>query len=98
MKKNQEFTVLIEDIGVNGEGIGKVDGYPLFIKDTVPGDVIQGIVTKTEKKYGYGKVLSIITPSPDRAEAVCPIAKRCGGCQLQDMSYERQLAYKREKE
>lgn len=97
MKKNQEFTVLIEDIGVNGEGIGKVDGYPLFIKDTVPGDVIQGIVTKTEKKYGYGKVLSIITPSPDRAEAVCPIAKRCGGCQLQDMSYERQLAYKREK-
>ena len=46
MKKNQEFTVLIEDIGVNGEGIGKADFYPLFIKDSVHGDIVQGIVTK----------------------------------------------------
>lgn len=97
MKKNQEFTVLIEDIGVNGEGIGKADGYPLFIKDTVPGDIVQGIVTKAQSKYGYGRALKIITPSPDRVEALCPIAKRCGGCQLQEMSYERQLVYKREK-
>ena len=85
MKKNQEFTVLIEDIGVNGEGIGKADGYPLFIKDTVPGDIVQGIVTKAQSKYGYGRALKIITPSPDRVEALCPIAKRCGGCQLQEM-------------
>lgn len=97
LKKNQEFTVQIEDIGVNGEGIGKVDGYPLFIKDSIPGDIVKGVVTKTEKKYGYGRVLDIITPSPDRVEAVCPIAKRCGGCQIQEMSYERQLVYKREK-
>lgn len=97
MKKNQEFTVLIEDISVNGEGIGKADGYPLFIKDAVPGDVVFGVVTKAEKRYGYGRVLKIITPSPDRVEAKCPIAKRCGGCQLQEMSYERQLAYKKDK-
>ena len=97
MKKNEEFTVTIEDIGVNGEGIGKVDGYTLFIKDTIPGDVIRGIVTKDSKNYGYGRMLEIITPSPDRIEPSCPIARRCGGCQIQEMSYEKQLAYKKQK-
>ncbi len=97
MKKNEEFTVTIEDIGVNGEGIGKVDGYTLFIKDAIPGDVIRGIVTKDSKKYGYGRVMEIITPSPDRIEPECPVARRCGGCQIQEMSYERQLVYKKQK-
>lgn len=97
MKKNQEFTVTIEDTGVNGEGIGKADGYTLFVKDTIPGDVIRGIVTKDRGKYGYGRLAEIITPSPDRIEPECPVARQCGGCQIQEMSYDRQLAYKKQK-
>lgn len=95
MKKNQEFTVTIEDMGVNGEGIGRAQGYTLFIKDAIPGDVVRGIVTKAEKNYGYGRVTEIVTSSPNRVEPVCPVARSCGGCQIQEMSYESQLKYKK---
>jgi 23S rRNA (uracil1939-C5)-methyltransferase len=97
MNKNQEFVVTIEDIGVNGEGIGKVDGYTLFIKDAIPGDTVRGIVTKDAKKYGYGRMIEILTPSKERVEARCPYARRCGGCQIQEMSYESQLKFKKQK-
>lgn len=97
MQKNDTFTTTIEDIGVNGEGIGKVNGYTLFIKDTIPGDKIKGVVTKADKHFGYGRVLEVLEPSKDRVEAACPIARRCGGCQIQEMSYERQLIFKKQK-
>lgn len=94
LKKNDCVTVKIEDISTNGEGIGKVDGYALFVKDAIIGDVAQVKVTKTKKTYGYARLMEIITPSPDRVEMVCPIARRCGGCQIQEMSYEKQLEFK----
>lgn len=97
MKKNDEFITTIEDIGVVGEGIGKVDGYTLFIKDTLPGEVIKGIATKIGPRYGYGRLMEILKPSPDRVEPLCPSARTCGGCTLQHMSYEGQLAYKEKK-
>lgn len=97
MEKNEAFEVLIEDMTLEGEGIGKVNGYPLFIKDAVIGDRIRGIVTKAKKNYGYGRLLEILEPSPDRVEPKCPVARQCGGCQLQAMSYEKQLAFKETK-
>lgn len=60
MRKNDVFTTTIEDIGVGGEGIGKVDGYTLFIKDTLPGEVIKGIATKIGPRYGYGRLMEIL--------------------------------------
>lgn len=97
MQKNETAIVTIEDIGVNGEGIGRVDGYTLFIKDAVIGDVAEVKVTKAKKNYGYARLMRVITPSKDRVEPVCPHARRCGGCQIQEMSYERQLAFKQAK-
>ena len=92
--KNQDYEIEIEDMTMTGEGVGKIDGYALFVKDAIPGDRIIAKVIKTKKNYGYGRLMSIITPSPDRVEAPCPVAKRCGGCTLMAMSYEKQLEFK----
>ena len=97
MDKNQIFETVIEDISENGEGIGKVDGYTLFIKDAVIGDRIRGKVVKAKKSYGFGRLLEVTDPSPFRVEPACPAAAPCGGCQLQAMSYERQLKFKEDK-
>ena len=95
MQKNDLVTVAIEDIGVGGEGIGKVDGYTLFIKDAIIGDVVEAKIVKAKKNYGYARLMNIITPSENRVEKpMCPMARRCGGCQIQEMKYEAQLAFK----
>ena len=97
MVKNQIVTIAIEDIGNEGEGIGKYEGYTLFVKGALPGDVAKVKVLKAKKTYGYAKVEELVSPSPDRVVPKCPVAGRCGGCQLQHLSYERQLAYKADK-
>jgi 23S rRNA (uracil1939-C5)-methyltransferase len=96
-KKNEMLTVTIEDMGHEGEGIGKVDGYTLFVKDAVIGDVVSVKIIKTKKNYGYARLMEIITPSPYRVEPLCPYARQCGGCQIQALSYEKQLEYKENK-
>lgn len=95
--KNQVINLEITDISHEGEGVGKVDGFTFFVKDTIPGDQVTAKVMKTKKTYGYARLNQIITPSADRVEPVCPHYKACGGCQLQAMSYERQLAFKHNK-
>ena len=97
MKKNDKVIVTIEDIGVNGEGIGKVDGYTLFVKDAIIGDTVEAVITKPKKNYGYAKMLKIMDCSPHRVPAKCPVARQCGGCQIQELSYEAQLAFKAKK-
>ena len=97
MQKNDMATVTIEDIGVNGEGIGKVDGYTLFIKDAVIGDRVEVKVMKAKKNYGYARLMKILEPSAARVEPRCPFARKCGGCQIQEMSYGQQLAFKEKK-
>ncbi len=95
--KNQHLDLYIEDMTEDGSGVGKADGFPFFVKDTVIGDRVEIVVTKLKKSYGYGRLLRILAPSPSRIPEACPSAHRCGGCQLQAMSYERQLQFKREK-
>ncbi len=97
LKKNDLVQLEITDLGSSGEGIGRVNGLTLFVKDALIGDVITAKIIKLKKSYGYGRLMEIITPSPDRVEARCPKAKACGGCQIQPLSYERQLAFKEEK-
>lgn len=97
MKKNDMVTVTIEDIGTNGEGIGKADGYTLFIKDAVIGDTAEVKVTKAKKNYGYARLMNILTPSPYRIQPVCKVARQCGGCQIQQLCYEKQLEFKQNK-
>lgn len=96
-KKNTVVTVDITDMGQDGEGIGKVEGYTLFIKDAVIGDRVQVKVMKAKKNYGYARLLEILIPSPDRVDPRCPCARQCGGCQIQALSYASQLKFKEEK-
>ncbi|MCI8306879.1 MAG: 23S rRNA (uracil(1939)-C(5))-methyltransferase RlmD, partial [Lachnospiraceae bacterium] len=95
--KNDIVTLTIDDIGTEGQGIGHIDGYALFVKDALPGDRIKAKITKVKKKYGYAHLLEVLTPSPDRVRARCVNASKCGGCQLQHYSYEKQLVYKQNK-
>ncbi|MFV0363232.1 MAG: 23S rRNA (uracil(1939)-C(5))-methyltransferase RlmD [Suipraeoptans sp.] len=94
MNKNEIVTVTIEDMASGGEGIGKILNYPLFIKDAIIGDVVEAKVIKAKKNYGFARLLNIIKPSKDRVVPPCPAAAPCGGCQLQAMSYAKQLDYK----
>ena len=96
-QKNDCVTVTIEDIGSDGEGIGKVDGFTLFVKDAVIGDTVEAKIVKSKKHYAYARLEKVITPSPFRVEPKCPYHRQCGGCQIQAMSYEKQLEFKQEK-
>ena len=95
--KNQILTVTIDDIGTNGEGIGRFEGYTLFVKDAVPGDIAEARITKVKKNYAYARCERIITPSARRTEPFCEEYRRCGGCQIQALSYEEQLKFKENK-
>ena len=97
MKKNDQIIIKIEDIGVNGEGIGKVEGYTLFVKDALIGDTVEAVITKAKKNYGYAKMLRVLEASPYRVERKCPVARQCGGCQIQELSYDAQLDFKTKK-
>ena len=96
-EKNQILTVEIVDITSEGEGIGKIDGFPFFVKDAVIGDRAMIRVTRVKKNYAYGRLEKVLTPSPFRVDAKCDFHKQCGGCQIQAMSYERQLQFKETK-
>lgn len=95
--KNDILEIRIDDIGSEGEGIGKYEGYTLFVKDTVMGDVAKVKVMKTGKSYGYARLMELLEASPYRVTPKCPIASQCGGCQLQHVDYQKQLEYKEDK-
>lgn len=97
VKKDDLVEIAIDDIGSEGEGVGKYKGYTLFVKDTVVGDQALVKVMKTGKTYGYARLMQLIQPSNYRVEPRCPIASKCGGCKLQHMDYQRQLKYKEDK-
>lgn len=96
-RKNDCVRVSIVDMGIEGEGIGKADGFTLFVKDAVPGDIVEAKIVKSKKNYAYARLEKVITPSPFRVEPKCIYHRQCGGCQLQVLSYEKQLEYKQQK-
>lgn len=93
--KNEEVVADIVGLTHEGEGVGRVNGFTLFIQGALPGERVRAKVLKTKKTYGYAKMLELLEASSDRVAAPCPIYKQCGGCQLQHMSYAAQLAWKR---
>lgn len=96
-QKNDIVQLEITDLGTDGEGIGKIEGYTLFVKDAIIGDFVEAKIMKAKKSYAYAKLEKVITPSLFRIEPKCQFAKSCGGCQLQAMSYEKQLDFKNQK-
>ena len=89
-----------DSAGLNKQEAGKktgIKGFAIFVKDAVPGDTIDVTVTKVTSRYAYGHLDRILEPSPSRVEPRCPIAKTCGGCQIQALDYAKQLAFKQKK-
>lgn len=97
IRKNDEFELTIEDMSEDGAGIGKQDGYIWFVKDAVIGDRIRARAMKMKKNYGFARLMEVLEASKDRVMPECPVARQCGGCQLQMMSYEAQLHFKERK-
>ncbi|TDL61415.1 23S rRNA (uracil(1939)-C(5))-methyltransferase RlmD [Paenibacillus amylolyticus] len=96
VSKNEETVIDIIGMNHDGEGVGRANGYTLFVQGALPGETVRVRVMKTKKQYGYAKLLEIVKASPDRVSAPCPIYDQCGGCQIQHMSYTGQLAWKRQ--
>jgi 23S rRNA (uracil1939-C5)-methyltransferase len=94
VNKNEYYEIMIEDLGHEGEGIGKVSGFTVFVPGALPGDEAKVKVIKVKKSYAYGKLIEVLEPSPNRVEQRCPMAGPCGGCHIQHMSYEAQLDFK----
>lgn len=96
LEKNCEYIVDIIDMGINGEGVAKIDSYPIFIKNSIKGEKVKILLIKKSKDFGIGKVVEILEASQYRVNPFCSVFNKCGGCELQHISYEKQLEYKLE--
>ncbi|MBZ4665239.1 23S rRNA (uracil(1939)-C(5))-methyltransferase RlmD [Mahella sp.] len=94
VKVDSVYEMVIEDMGSDGEGIGHVTGFTVFVPGAIIGDRISARIDKVSKRYAVGHLVSIIEPSDYRIQPPCPVANRCGGCHIQTMAYDAQLAYK----
>ena len=90
LKKGAEVECFVESLAYKGKGVAKLDGFTLFIPNTAPGDTVRARVVKKKKRYGEGKLLEVVTPSPLRIDPTCRHAPVCGGCTLQHLPYEEQ--------
>lgn len=97
VEKNKVYIIEIEDLGSSGEGVGKVDGFTVFVPQAIPGDRIRARITTLKKRYGIGEILEILEPSKDRIESRCSLFGKCGGCQIMHIDYNAQLKMKRNK-
>ena len=97
MRKNDEFELEITGLSDEGLGIGKSDGFVWFVKGALPGDTARCLAMKLKKNYGFARVKTLLKPSPERVTPRCAVEQRCGGCQLQALSYEAELRLKANK-
>ncbi len=97
VKEGEKYLIEIEDIGENGEGIGRVDGFTIFIEGGVPKDRVFVKISKAKKNYGIGHIVDYVEASPYRINPPCPVAEECGGCQIQHIDYKSQLNMKKKK-
>ena len=95
VEKNKTYELKITDVSSDGNGIGHIDGFAVFVPQTAEGDVIECLIVKVRTHFAYGKATKIIEPSPYRIEPVCAAYKRCGGCQLMHIDYEKQKQIKK---
>lgn len=94
VKKNRIYIINITGQTHEGLGVGKIEGYTVFVEGAISGEIVRTKIVKVLKNYSYGKLLEVLEPSSYRTEPLCPIVGRCGGCQIQHMNYEGQLDYK----
>src|SRR6266481_2686303 len=93
-RRGDVLDLTIDDLAFGGEGVGRVEGYVIFVRGAVPGDRVRAKVIEARSRFGRAVIESLETPSPDRVEAPCAYFGRCGGCRLQHLSYAAQLGFK----
>jgi len=93
-KRGEILSLTIDDLAFGGEGVGRADGYVVFVPGGLPGDRLRVRLVQARSRFGRGVIDAVEEPSPQRVEAPCPYFGRCGGCRLQHMAYPAQLAYK----
>ncbi len=93
-KRGEILSLTIDDLAYGGEGVGRADGYVVFVPGGLPGDRLQVRLVQARSRFGRGAIEAVLEPSPQRVDAPCPYFGRCGGCRLQHVAYPAQLAYK----
>src|SRR6056297_794701 len=96
VKKGQILALEIEDLAFGGRGVARADGLAVFVDNAVPGDSVRATIVKNKKNYAAARLQEVTAASPDRVQPVCRFCGFCGGCRLQILDYENQLAYKRD--
>ena len=94
VEKNKEYVVEIIDNGFEGEGIAKINDFTIFVPNAIKGEKVKILIVKVLKSYGYGKIIELLEKSIDRVESDCNTYKRCGGCSLRHIKYEKTLEMK----
>lgn len=94
IEKDKKYDVKIDGLGSSGEGVGRIDGFTVFVKRAIPGDIVKIKIIVLKKKYAIGELLEIIEPSKSRVEPKCSLADTCGGCQIMYMDYKAQIQMK----
>jgi 23S rRNA (uracil1939-C5)-methyltransferase len=93
-RRGETLELTIDDLAFGGEGVGRADGYVLFVRGGLPGDRLRVRVVEPRARFGRAAIEEVLVPSPDRVPAPCPYFGRCGGCRLQHLAYPAQLAFK----
>jgi 23S rRNA (uracil1939-C5)-methyltransferase len=94
--RNHTYSVEISSLGHSGEGVGKYEGFTVFVPHALPGETVEVIIVEVKKSYAKGNLKAVIKPSANRCEPKCPIYYQCGGCQLQHADYSEQVKLKRQ--
>ncbi len=95
MKKGDKLTLDISSVGMNGEGVARIDGFVVFVPQTLVGEKVTACVTSVKKSFATARVVKVVSPSEDRVAPQCRICFKCGGCEMLHIKYQRQLEIKR---
>ena len=96
VEKNKEYTVRIETVSSEGDGVGRIDGFTVFVPYAAPGDLARILIVKCKAHYAYGKLIELLEPSAQRQEPACEKFGVCGGCRLMHLQYGAQLELKKQ--
>ncbi len=97
IEKNKTYITEITGVGEKGEGIGRIEGFAVFVPYALLGETVEVLIVKVLKNYAFGRLTAVIAPSPQRVKPVCPVFYKCGGCDYQHCTYEMELANKTNK-
>ena len=96
VKKGQELDLTIESLAYGGKGIARVDDFVIFVKNAIPGQKVRALIYRKKRGYGEPRPLEVISESPHAVDPICNHFPVCGGCKVQQLDYNEQLAQKQQ--